>query len=1267
MTADEALAFIETGLEQRSLTKVERAVFLGVWEGLSYAEIAKQSDYDPGYIKLVSHKLWHLLSESLGEKITKNTLQSVIRKHLHVKRLSLDPVNQRADGNSRQDWGEVVDVSIFYGRTEELSLLEHWIEADRCRLVAILGMGGMGKTALSVKLSQQIQDKFDFVVWRSLSNAKFPEEKLIDIIRFLSGQREPDLGNNLEDLISKLLEYLQHHRCLIVLDNFESVLQSGNNAGSYRSGYEGYGVLLKRLGEVSHRSCVVITSREMPEEVAMLEGAIMPVRFLALNGIDEIAAEHILKAKGLLSQPNEIQKLVNWYRGNPLALKIAATSIKEIFLGSLARFLEQKNTIFSGITNLIDQQFRRLTPLEKQVMFWLAINREPTQADDLKPDIVPGVEQSDLFTALGSLKRRSMIEDSLSGFTQQPVVMEYITGLLIDQVYQEITQEQPLGILPSIQAKLHKQLFYLRHYALMQATAKDYVRHSQIRFIVEPLIAKLKSSQGTKQGLVEILFQTLQELRSRDLRSHEGRSTPGYGGGNIINLLTYLNVDLTGHNFSHLTIRQAYLPDVKLHRVNFSHTEILKSVFAEVLGGVLSVSFSPNGKLLAIGDTRGEIHLWRVRDSRPLQTYKGHTSWVRSIAFKPDGSMLASCSNDQAIKLWDVQTGECLKTFYGEIGPIMSVSFSPDGQVLASGHADRTVRLWDVGSGQCLQILQGHEDIVGSVAYSPQGKVLASSSDDQTVRLWDVETGECIRILEGHSDIVWSIAFSPNGNVLASSSEDRSIKLWNIETGSCLKTLTGHNHIVFSVSFSHDGSTLASGSGDRTIRLWDLKTAKCFKVLIGHNHWVRAVAFEPHSLVLASSSGDEMVKLWEISSAQCIKTFQGHIGRSWSVNKVDGQDPVIPSHDHLQNLWEVSSGQQFRILQGYTNAIWSVAFHPTSYQNGSTEGIIASGSDDSIVRLWSVRTGECVKALTGHGGRVWAVAFSPDGNILASCSEDCTIKLWQIKSGHCITTINEHPDEVRTLAFSHDGQFLVTGDMGNAVKLWRVPTGEKLQVFEGHSRAVLSVVFSQDDQIIASSSRDKTVKLWRISTGECLNTLNGHTEAIASVALNTEGTLVATGSSANTVRLWQVDTGECLQVINGHEGTVLSVAFSSHSCEINQTLISGSEDCTIKVWDLNKKEALLSLEGHTGTVHSVVVSPNGKVIASGSRDETIKLWDMSTGQCLKTLREPRPYEELNIKGAIGLSSAQKSKLMALGAVELDEVELKTSISEINHD
>lgn len=1244
MTADEAVTFVELSLKERSLSRVEQSVFLGVWQGLSYSEIAKQTGYDAGYIKLVSHKLWHLLTETFGEKVTKSTVQNLIRRQIQKKLVESPPTipNLQFEENSHQDWCEVIDVTFFYGRQNDLDILEKWIDHDRCRLVALLGMGGLGKTALSVKLAQQLQDKFDFVVWRSLNNAKTPSEMLTAVIHFLSQQKETPDTTDTNALISRLMEYLQRYRCLLVLDNFESVLKDEAQAGAYRKDFEGYGSLLRRVGEVSHRSCVVITSREMPEEVATLEGDILPVRALQLTGLDEPAAERVLEAKGIKAMSNDLHRLVDWYRGNPLALKIAATSIKDLYSGSINRFLEQKTIIFSGISNLIEQQYQRLTAHEKQIMIWLAINREPVQPNELHSDIVPKIEQNHLMMSLRSLKRRSLVEHTAAGFTQQPVVMEFVTNLLIEQIYQEITQEHPLGALPSIQLKLNRQLFYLRHYALIKATAKDYIRQSQIRLILEPLVTKLLGRLGSKQMVAKELFQTLEELRRRELRPEgELKSTFGYGGGNIINLLCNLGIDLTGRDFSYLAIRQAYLSEVKLHRVNFAQTAVIKSVFAEVIGGVLSVAFSANGKLLAIGDTKGDIHLWQVSDGKPILTYRGHKGWVVSVAFNPEGTVLASSSVDQSIKLWDVSTGDCLNTLQGYIGAVMSVAFSPDGTILASGHADRTVRLWK--SGQCLKILHGHEDIVEAVAFSSKGNLLASSSDDCTVRLWDIDTGECSQIFEGHEDIIWSIAFSHNGNVLASGSEDKTIRLWNTDKGTCIKTLLGHTHTVFAVSFSHDGSTLATGSGDRTIRLWDLKTAQCSKTLTGHNHWVRSIAFHPDRLVLASSSGDEMVKLWEIDTGFCMRTFQGHTGRSWTAkndNQSDSQISGNISNEHLLNLWEVTSGQQFRILQGYTNAVRSVVFN-------LEQSLIASGGDDSIIRLWDVQSGECIRALHGHAGHVWQVAFSPLGTLLASCAEDCTIKLWDVSSGNCLTTITEHPDLARTLVFSHDGKLLATGETSRVIKLRDIVTGECLRILQGHASAILAIAFSADDRYIISSSRDKTVKIWDTKTGDCLQTLDTLTSITSNIKFMPMHPDIAFGCGDQLIYRWNIKSGEFISEHQCNDGNVLTIAADPKGI----LMASAGENAQINIWNWQTGEVIRSLVGHIGTIYSVSFSADGTLIASSSRDETVKLWDVLTGECIKTYREPRPYEGLNINGATGLTSAQKAKLIALGAID----------------
>ncbi|WP_225912815.1 NB-ARC domain-containing protein [Nostoc flagelliforme] len=170
--------------------------------------------------------------------------------------------------NPQYDWQEAPDVSVFYGRSEELLQLRQWILEERCRLVGLLGIGGIGKSTLAVKLGLQIQSEFEVMVWRSLLNAPPVEEQITNILQFLlwALRKEMVIPESFDRKLSKLMECLQSNRCLLILDNVETIL-SGGQAGQCRPGYEGYGQLLKRLGEVPHISCVLFTSREKPEKL----------------------------------------------------------------------------------------------------------------------------------------------------------------------------------------------------------------------------------------------------------------------------------------------------------------------------------------------------------------------------------------------------------------------------------------------------------------------------------------------------------------------------------------------------------------------------------------------------------------------------------------------------------------------------------------------------------------------------------------------------------------------------------------------------------------------------------------------------------------------------------------------------------------------------------------------------------------------------------------------------------------------------------------
>ncbi|WP_407883088.1 NB-ARC domain-containing protein [Scytonema sp. NUACC26] len=762
--------------------------------------------------------------------------------------------NQNCVTDRCQDWGEAPDVSIFYGRSDELAQLEQWIVTERCRLVGLVGMGGIGKTHLSVKLAEQIQEQFDYVIWRSLGNAPSLQQILESLLQFITNSQETDLPATVDEKISLLIDYLRKHRCLLVLDDVETILCGGDCTGFYKQGYEYYGDFFKRLGECRHDSCLVLISREKPKEISVMQGETLPVRCFNLRGLSVSAGLQILQLKGCCCNLDaECTTLIEQYSGNPLALKMVAAAIQELFEGNVAEFLKYNTLVIDEIRALLQQHLNRLSELENTVLYWLAINREPVSIDELQSDIYPSLSQQTLIKTLKSLVQRSLIETKENHFYLQPVLMEYASSLLIEQVCKEIETGE---------------LVLLKSHALLKASSEDSIRKAQISFIVQPIIDRLVAIFKNQSNL---------EIRLREITSKlqvELEQESGYAAGNILNLLCQLQTNLNGYDFSHLNVWQADLQDMNLHDVNFTSAAIAKLVFAQQLTQILAIAFSPDGRMLATGDANGEVRLWQVADSKLLLICKGHTGWVNSVVFSPDGRILSSGSSDQTLKLWDTTDGRCLKTLTGHDRRVRSVTFSPDGTILCSGSSDCTVRLWNVNSGECQKILSGHDGYLWSVAFSPDGMTLASGSDDRTVKLWDVRTGECLKTFAGHTSWVQSVAFSPDSKILASGSCDQTVKLWDVRTGECLNTFWGHVSWVQSVAFSPDGKALASGSCDQTVKLWDISTGMCWQTLLAHDSWIWSVAFSLDGKALASGGQDETIKLWDVNGGECLETLR---------------------------------------------------------------------------------------------------------------------------------------------------------------------------------------------------------------------------------------------------------------------------------------------------------------------------------------------------------------------------------------------------------
>ncbi|MEA5496453.1 ATP-binding protein [Limnoraphis robusta Tam1] len=443
--ADEKV-FSKTG---KHLDDLQEAILKEAIQGRKYAtKVAQDRDCSEGYVRVAASELWKILSDVFGEEVSKVNVRAILERakfynysqtigndnvtvnHVNVcqERARSPTETQNPEQTPKQlhiDLGDAPEIFSFYDRTPQLSTLENWITQDRTRLIALLGISGIGKTTLALCLIDPIKTQFDYIIYRSLRFSPTLEQYLSQILKIFSESSE--IPQNIETKISQTLDYLRKYRCLIILDDVQALFSSGQLAGEYKSGYEDYQLFFKQITEVNHNSCFLLISSEKPREIAELEKSNSPIHSLVLGGLG-LGAKEILSSYQLL-EAETWETLINIYQGNPLWLNITAALIRELFSGKVTDFLQYDMPLLDKSLQLrLEQLLGRLTEEEITVITQLSQETEAlTLAEILNKT---QLSHSDLINAIKSLCMRFLLEtqerEKITFFTLNSVMMQYV-------------------------------------------------------------------------------------------------------------------------------------------------------------------------------------------------------------------------------------------------------------------------------------------------------------------------------------------------------------------------------------------------------------------------------------------------------------------------------------------------------------------------------------------------------------------------------------------------------------------------------------------------------------------------------------------------------------------------------------------------------------------------------------------------------------------------------------------------------------------------
>jgi WD40 repeat protein len=1056
----------------------------------------------------------------------------------------------------------------FVARPRELRLVADSLlsgpPSGRRQVVAIVGMGGSGKSVLAAAISRDLAVRRAFpdgVVWIELGPAPSIPERQAELAGAFS---VPDAAfADAQQGKAALTRALAGRRCLVVLDNVWDAAHLG------------------AFDVLSDDGQLLITTRDAG--LARAAGAV----------------RHDL---GVLDRDQSLSLLTGW-AGQPQGEFAAQAAELAAELGGLPLALAMTGAMVGGRSDRWAGVLRRLRSADlEKIRQPFANYPYPTlllalsvSVDALKPDEQERYYELAVFD--GRHPKPEAIERLWATAGLDDLDTQDLLAVLVDRSLAQWDAERRL-VLHDLQM--------------------DYVRHHAPR--PDALHRRLVDSYGSGIGRDwpsgpddGYYFENLvHHLAAAGLRD-EVRA--------VLLDLRWLSAKLAATDVTALLadFELADEPDAAVRDVRDAlrmSAHILAKhpgqLQAQLIGRLAGRAPEPVQRLIAAArDWHGEAWLCPARASLTgpggplLRSLAGHTSFIPALACSHNSRRVVSGAADGTVRVWDLDSGAELHILRGHRSGVWSVAITPDDRSAVSGSNDATVRVWDIVNGTERRALSGHQGTVWSVAVIPGGQPrAASASADGTIRVWDLATCTEQFTLRGHEAAVHRVVPSADGRMIASKSADGTLRIWDLmdrQETLCLDS--GERPVQsFAMALTARHALFAGDSGN--VYVWNLVDGSLAHVLHSPDTgyvWALAVTADGNRAIASSAVGT--LTVWDLNSGEALRVMHGHAGRVDQLAVTpDGRRVLSGGDDAILRLWDTDTGVTTAILRGHGGWIESAAVTP--------DGLHAiSGSRDNMVRVWELQP-LASRQVSGHAG--WVGAVSLIGiRTAVSAADDGTLRLWDTLTGAERKVLTGHSGPITGLAVTKDASLIASGSRDGMVAIWRINTA--IREREMAARApVTSVVLVGGDRRVIAGTTQGNLKVWDVGAGMSHHELP-FGEPVEQLRASPDGRLVAAGGALGTVTVWDGETSKHLSDFRGSGGPILTLAFTPDG----EHLVSGCIDGNLTMWDLRSGRIVWERHAHESVLNAVHVL--GDRLVTGGGDGSIFLWRSADGERLATL------------------------------------------------